>query len=85
LHVHDLRHTVGERLREAEVDERTIGDILWHGAGSITAHYSVAKFFELYNALERLKELKEKTGRRNPSILSLLAEARRKRRPNDAL
>ena len=29
LHVHDLRHTVGMRLREAEVREETIADILW--------------------------------------------------------
>ena len=30
LHVHDLRHTVGMRLREAEIREETTSDILWH-------------------------------------------------------
>jgi integrase len=30
LHVHDLRHTVGMRLREAGVPESTVADILWH-------------------------------------------------------
>ena len=30
LHVHDLRHRVGMRLREAEVRKETIADILWH-------------------------------------------------------
>jgi hypothetical protein len=30
LHVHDLRHTTGMRLREAAVPESTRGGILWH-------------------------------------------------------
>lgn len=43
LHVHDLRHTVGMRLREAGVAEATISDILWHTRAGMTAHYSVAQ------------------------------------------
>ena len=43
LHVHDLRHTVGMRLREAGVREETIADILWHSRRGMTAHYSMAR------------------------------------------
>jgi len=52
LHVHDLRHTVGLRLREANVEERTICDILWHTRSGMTAHYSVAQALEIQAALE---------------------------------
>lgn len=43
LHMHELRHTVGMRLREAGVAEATISDILWHTRAGMTAHYSVAQ------------------------------------------
>jgi multidrug efflux system membrane fusion protein len=46
LHVHDLRHTVGMRLREADVREETIAAILWHTRPGMTAHYSVAQVAE---------------------------------------
>ena len=36
LRVHDLRHTVGMRLREANVRESTVADILWHDHRIIT-------------------------------------------------
>ncbi|SAI59122.1 Site-specific recombinase XerC [Bordetella ansorpii] len=53
LHVHDLRHTVGMRLREAGVSERTQDEILWHSKGNgMTSHYAVAQLGELYDALE---------------------------------
>lgn len=55
LHVHDLRHTVGMRLREAGVPENTIADILWHTKKSMTHHYSVAQIVELNSALEKIK------------------------------
>jgi len=54
LHVHDLRHTVGMRLREADVREETISDILWHNRPGMTAHYSVAQVRELSEALKRV-------------------------------
>jgi integrase len=38
--VHDIRHTVGMRLREAGVSEGTRADILWHSHQGMTAHYS---------------------------------------------
>jgi integrase len=50
LHVHDLRHTVGMRLREAGVSESGRRDVLWHSSGSITDHYTMAQIKELFDA-----------------------------------
>lgn len=73
LHVHDLRHTVGMRLREAGVREETIADILWHNRPSMTAHYSVAQVSELYEALNRISN----EGKRvNRSLVMIAREAR---------
>jgi integrase len=73
LHVHDLRHTVGMRLREAGVDEGTRADILWHKRPGMTAHYSQAQVREIRTALELIKD---ETGRQNRSLRSLAREAR---------
>jgi integrase len=56
LHVHDLRHTVGMRLRNAGVSERTQDEILWHSKRDMTSHYAVAQIREVYAALELIKE-----------------------------
>lgn len=58
LHVHDLRHTVGMRLRAAGVSERTQNEILWHtqGASNMTHHYAVAQLREIYDALELMNQ-----------------------------
>ena len=71
LHVHDLRHTVGMRLREAGVPESTVADILWHSNASMTRHYSMAQIVELHVALEKIKE---DTGRWNKSLATLRRE-----------
>lgn len=71
LHVHDLRHTVGMRLREAGVAEATRADILWHSTGSMTNHYSVAQLAELHTALEAIKA---DSGRWNKSLATLRRE-----------
>jgi integrase len=71
LHVHDLRHTVGMRLREAGVPEGTIADILWHSTQSMTQHYSVAQIVELNAALEKIKA---DSGRWNKSLAMLKRE-----------
>ena len=71
LHVHDLRHTVGMRLREVGIAEGTISDLLWHSTGSMTRHYSVAQLLELHGALERIKA---DTGRWNKSLATLKRE-----------
>ena len=71
LHVHDLRHTVGMRLREAGVPEGTIADLLWHSTTTMTRHYSVAQIVELHAALEKVKE---DSGRWNKSLQTLRRE-----------
>ena len=73
LHVHDLRHTVGMRLREARVSENTISEVLWHARGDITLHYSVAQVRELREALELIKD---DSGRTNVSLHMLARESR---------
>jgi integrase len=71
LHVHDLRHTVGMRLREAGVKEETISDILWHNRRSMTAHYSMAQIVEIREALELITDERH---RFNKSLASLVRE-----------
>ena len=71
LHVHDLRHTVGMRLREAGVPEGTISDVLWHTTATMTRHYSVAQIVELHAALEKIKA---DTGAWNKSLQTLRLE-----------
>ena len=56
LHIHDLRHTVGMRLREAGAHEETIADLLWHTRQGMTAHYSVVQIDELVEALNRITD-----------------------------
>ncbi|MFN3862049.1 MAG: tyrosine-type recombinase/integrase [Roseateles sp.] len=73
LHVHDLRHTVGMRLREAAIPESTIADILWHSRPSMTHHYTVAQVVEIHAALEKIKD---DTGRWNISLAMLQREQR---------
>lgn len=76
LHVHDLRHTVGMRLREAEVPEFTISDVLWHTRPGMTAHYSVAQAEELRDALERLTKEQHCSNRTLAMIVREAREAR---------
>lgn len=52
LHVHDLRHTGGRRLRAAGVGLETRQATLGHKSGSITTHYSAAELRELLEAME---------------------------------
>ena len=61
VRVHDLRHTVGMRLREAGVREETIADILWHSRGTMTGHYSVAQVRELLDALNLITDESNRT------------------------
>lgn len=55
LHVHDLRHTFGRRLRSAGVTNETRQDLLGHRNGNITTHYSAAELLELYRAVEKIE------------------------------
>jgi integrase len=78
LHIHDLRHTVGMRLREAEVREETIADIIWHKRPGMTAHYSVAQIGELVEALNRITDERSRTNR---SLAMIAQEARGAKSP----
>lgn len=71
LHVHDLRHTVGMRLREAGVPESTAADVLWHSVKTMTQHYSMAQIAELHAALEKVKA---DSGRWNKTLATLRQE-----------
>ncbi|MGA8149273.1 MAG: site-specific integrase [Gallionellaceae bacterium] len=71
VRVHDLRHTVGMRLREAGVREETIADILWHSRGTMTAHYSVAQVRELLDAMNLITD---ESNRTNASLEMLFRE-----------
>lgn len=81
LHVHDLRHTVGMRLREAGVREETIADILWHVRQGMTAHYSVAQVSELVTALNRIAD---ESNRVNRSLSMIAREAREAKVPTSS-
>lgn len=74
LRVHDLRHTVGMRLREANVRENTVADIVWHEHRSMTGHYSVAQIPELVAALEAIAD---ENGRSNKTLQMLRLEAKK--------
>lgn len=55
LHVHDLRHTFGRRLRAAGVSNETRQDLLGHKNGNITTHYSQAEMAELQRAVSLIE------------------------------
>ncbi|URI08370.1 tyrosine-type recombinase/integrase [Aquincola tertiaricarbonis] len=76
LHVHDLRHTAGMRLREAGVSESAIADILWHSTRSMTHHYSMAQIVEIHAALEKIRD---DSGRWNKSLATLKLEQQQAR------
>jgi len=62
------------QLREAEVREETIADILWHTRPGMTAHYSVAQAAELVEALNRITDERQRTNR---SLAMIAREASR--------
>jgi integrase len=80
LHVHDLRHTVGMRLREMGVHESTVADILWHKTRTMTQHYSMGQLVELHESLEKIKQ---DSGRWNKSLATLRREQQALREMTD--
>lgn len=54
LRVHDLRHTVGRRLRVAGASDMDIADVLGHSKQSLSRHYSDAEITHLYRLLSRI-------------------------------
>ena len=69
--VHDMRHTVGMRLREAGVSEATRDEILWHNGRGISTHYAVAQVQEVRQALELITDERHAS---NVSLASLIRE-----------
>lgn len=53
LHVHDLKHTFGRRLRAAGVSYEDRQDLLGHKSGRMTTHYSAAEIDKLLEAAEK--------------------------------
>ena len=64
LHVHDLRHIFGRRLRAAGVSVETRKALMGHTNGDITMHYSLAEMMELVNAVTLIER-----GVSGPSIV----------------
>lgn len=56
VRVHDLKHTLGRRLRAAGVSFEDRQDLLGHRSGRITTHYSAAELSRLIEAAERVTE-----------------------------
>lgn len=82
LHVHDLRHTVGMRLRDAGVWERTQNDILWHSDKGMSSHYAVAQVREIYDALELIKKPGDEGESQN--LLSVIRAVQMQRFPQNS-
>jgi integrase len=59
VHVHDLRHTIGRRLRSAGVSFEDRQDLLSHKSGRMTTHYSMAEVKNLIEAAESIVESRE--------------------------
>lgn len=56
VRVHDLKHTLGRRLRAANVSFEDRQDLLGHKSGRITTHYSGAELTRLIEAAESVCE-----------------------------
>jgi integrase len=56
VRVHDLKHTLGRRLRAAGVSFEDRQDLLGHRSGRITTHYSAAELSRLIEAVELVAE-----------------------------
>ena len=54
LRIHDLKHTLGRRLRVAGVTEEDRQALLGHKNGSITSHYSAAELEQLIDAANKV-------------------------------
>lgn len=56
VRVHDLKHTIGRRLRAAGVSFEDRQDLLGHRSGRVTTHYSAAELSRLIEAADRVVE-----------------------------
>jgi integrase len=60
VRVHDLKHTLGRRLRAAGVSFEDRQDLLGHKSSRITTHYSSAELYNLYEAANKACEHRHK-------------------------
>jgi hypothetical protein len=74
--VHDLKKTFGRRLRAAGMSFEDRQDLLGHGSGRITTHYSAA---ELASLLEAANRVCEAGSRKTPAVVVETASACRGR------
>lgn len=61
VRVHDLRHTYGQRLREAGVPEEDRALLLGHAVAGMPQHYATATVERLVELANRVKETDDRT------------------------
>ena len=59
--VHDLRHTFGQRLREAGVTEEDRALLLGHALTGMPQHYATATIAHLVEAANKVRETRDRT------------------------
>ena len=72
VRVHDLKHTLGRRLRAAGVSFEDRQDLLGHRSSRITTHYSAAELVRLIEAANRVCDRSE-----GPQLVVLRGALRR--------
>lgn len=70
VRVHDLRHTFGQRLREAGVAEEDRAMLMGHAVEGMAQHYATATVARLLEAANRVQETRD-----NMTILRLVSGA----------
>jgi integrase len=61
LRVHDLRHTFGQRLRDAGVSEEDRALLLGHAITGMPQHYATATIARLVEAANKVQETRDRT------------------------
>jgi len=61
VRVHDLRHTFGQRLRDAGVPEEDRALLLGHAIGGMPQHYAAATVARLMESANRVMETRDRT------------------------
>lgn len=61
MRVHDLRHTFGQRLRDAGVSEEDRALLLGHAMEGMPQHYATATVARLVDAANRVQNTIERT------------------------
>ncbi len=72
VRVHDLKHSLGRRLRAAGVSFEDRQDLLGHKSVRVTTHYSAA---ELGNLIEAANRVCGENSRKSPALVVLRRQA----------